>query len=406
MLNDSVHYHPLDLHDRRCDLVLLARQYCCLPRVLMVTSDINPEAAEQMPRGHPSLGLQQIKNYRYLPAHSDSLTCSVGMTSDRKRPQCHQCGSLMRGHKRQGRGKYICPDSSISSTGTEKDRAASEASITESLSTRSNLDSTPLPSPPVSPSPSPSPVPPPAYTPTFKPPPGSSWHWKNPNWKSPPRNSGFGGLPELERISLTPTELNTEYQASIQGDHSASSATLQEVKQEPIGDSEALWEAGNSDNDDSGSAHSEYFGGFTPMPVDTQSPRSWSPWSHSSDSSNNLSGILRAGTPLFNVFRTRRGDIPKLTRAAEEEGKHMCIINAPPSYPGTAKLPREKANGTVWVLVSDREDDLRYAVDCQQRGMPGTLCLDQQTTKRIGIVDIIFASFVGGFIVALGFKYL
>lgn len=25
----------------------------------MVTSDINPEAAEQMPRGHPSLGLQQ-----------------------------------------------------------------------------------------------------------------------------------------------------------------------------------------------------------------------------------------------------------------------------------------------------------------------------------------------------------
>ncbi|KAI6003619.1 hypothetical protein EDD15DRAFT_1213417 [Pisolithus albus] len=81
------------------------------------------------------------------------------MTSDRKRPQCHQCGSLMRGHKRQGRGKYICPDSSISSTGTEKDRAASEASITESLSTRSNLDSTPLPSPPVSPSPSPSPVP-------------------------------------------------------------------------------------------------------------------------------------------------------------------------------------------------------------------------------------------------------
>ncbi|KAI6130284.1 hypothetical protein EDD16DRAFT_1515483 [Pisolithus croceorrhizus] len=297
------------------------------------------------------------------------------MTSDRKRPQCHQCGTMMRGHKRQGRGKYICPDSSISSTDTDKDRAASEFNVTESLSTRSHSSSTPLPSPPVSLSPSPSPVPPPAYTPTFKPPPGSSWHWKNPNWKSPPRNSGFRGLPELDRSSLTPTEPNTEYQASIQGDHFASSVTLQEVKQELTGGSEPVH-------------------------------RSWSPWSHSSGSSDNLSGVLRAGTPLFNVVRTRRRDIPKLTRAAEEEGKHMCIIDAPPSYPGTAKLPREKANGTVWVLVSDREDDLRYALDCQQRGMPGALLFDQQTAKRSGILEVVFASFVGGFIVALGFKYL
>ncbi|KAI6100276.1 hypothetical protein F5141DRAFT_328802 [Pisolithus sp. B1] len=220
------------------------------------------------------------------------------------------------------------------------------------------------------------------------------------------RNSGFRGLPELERSSLTPTEPNTEYQASIQGDHFASSVTLQEVKQELTDGSEPVWGIGNDDNGDLGSTHSEYLGAFTPMPVDTQSPRSWSPWSHSSDSSDNLSGVLRAGTPLFNVFRTRRGDIPKLTRAAEEEGKHMCIIDAPPSYPGTAKLPREKANGTVWVLVSDREDDLRYALDCQQRGMPGTLFFDQQTAKRIGILEVVFASFVGGFIVALGFKYL
>ncbi|KAI6135091.1 hypothetical protein EDD17DRAFT_517497 [Pisolithus thermaeus] len=327
------------------------------------------------------------------------------MTSDRKRPQCHQCGTMMRGHKRQGRGKYICPDSSISSTDTDKDRAASEFNVTESLSTRSHSSSTPLPSPPVSLSPSPSPVPPPAYTPTFKPPPGSSWHWKNPNWKSPPRNFGFRGLPELDRSSLTPTEPNTEYQASIQGDHFASSVTLQEVKQELTGGSEPVWGIENDDNGDLGSTHSEYFNAFTPMPVDTQS-RSWSPWSHSSGSSDNLSGVLRAGTPLFNVVRTRRRDIPKLTRAAEEEGKHMCIIDAPPSYPGTAKLPREKANGTVWVLVSDREDDLRYALDCQQRGMPGALLFDQQTAKRSGILEVVFASFVGGFIVALGFKYL
>ncbi|KAI5987767.1 hypothetical protein EDC04DRAFT_1471522 [Pisolithus marmoratus] len=328
------------------------------------------------------------------------------MTSSRKRPQCHQCGTMMQGHTRKGRGRFICPDSSISTTSTDKDRAAPEASVAESLSTRSHLSSTPLPSPPVSQSPSPCPVPPPAYTPTFKPPPGNSWHWKNPNWKSPPRHLGFGTPAQLERGSLTPTELNTEYQASIQGDRFASSTTLQEVKQEFNDDNEALWGVGNDDDDDLGSTQSDYFSGFTPTPMDTQSPRSWSPWSHSSDSNDNLSGVLRASTPLFKVFRTRRGDIPKVTHTAEEEGKHVCIIDAPPSYPGTAKLPREKANGTVWVLVSDREDDLRYALDCQQRGMPGTLVFDEQMAKRNGILEVVFASLVGGLVVALGFKYL
>lgn len=310
---------------------------------------------------------------------------------------------MMQGHTRKGRGKFVCPDSSTSTTGTDKDRAASEVSVAESLSTRSHLGSTPLPSPPVSPSPSPSPVPPPAYTPTFKPPPGDSWHWKNPNWKSPPPDLPFSDLAGLERASLTPTELNSEYQASIQGGRFAGSVTLQEIKEELTDDREDLWGVGNNNDDDLGSTQSEYFGELTPMPADT--PRSWSPWSQS-DSSDNLSGVLRASTPLFKVFRTGRGDISKVTRAAEEEGKHVCIIDAPPSYPGTAKLPREKANGTVWVLVSDREDDLRYALDCQQRGMPGTLVFDEQMAKRNGILEVMFASLVGGLVVALGFKYL
>lgn len=310
----------------------------------------------------------------------------------------------MQGHTRKGRGKYICPDisASVDSCGTEKDRAASEASIVDSVTMRSHSRSAPLPSPPVSPSPSPSPSPtsvsPPAYTPTFNPPPGDNWHWRNPNWRSPARES-INIADSLTRASLAPTEPNTEYQANIQGGHFSYSVTFQAPKQEPD-DSNGLWEDG--DNDEVGSTHSEYFGEFTPTPLNPASPRSWSPYL----GANSFNSTLRESTPLFNVFRTRRTDVPKVTRAAEEEGKHVCVIDAPPHYSGTAKLPREKANGTVWILVSDREDDLRYALDSQQRGMPGTLFPEEHTVKNSGFLDVLFAGLVGGLVVACGFKYL
>jgi len=305
----------------------------------------------------------------------------------------------MHGHTRKGRGKFICPDlfASLDSVGSEKDRAASEASIVDSVTMRSHSHSTPLPSPPISPSPSPSPSPvsPPAYTPTFNPPPGDSWHWRNPNWRSPARE-GINIPDSVTRGSLAPTEPNTEYQASIQGDHFSHSATFQVPKQEPD-DSGGLWE-----DDEVGSTHSEYFGEFAPTPLAPASPRSWSPY----PDVDSFNGTLRESTPLFNVFRTRRKDVSKVTRAAQEEGKHVCVIDAPSYYPGTAKLPREKANGTVWILVSDREDDLRYALDSQQRGMPGTLFPEEHAVKKSEFLDVVFAGLVGGLVVACGFKYL
>lgn len=321
------------------------------------------------------------------------------MSSGRKRPQCHSCGTTMHGHTRKGRGKFICPESSASldSFESEKLRATSDTSVVDSIATGGHTHSTPLPSPPMSPSPPPSPTSasPPAYTPTFNPPPGENWHWKNPNWKSPPRNN-VNIVDSLMRASLAPTEPNTEYEASIQGNRFSRNLTLQELKQEP--DDGALWE----DNDEMGSTYSEYFGEFAPTPLDPASPRSWSPY----PDADNLDGTLRESTPLFKVFRTRRKDVSKVARAAEEEGKHVCVIDAPPHYPGTAKLPREKANGTVWILVSDREDDLRYALDSQQRGMPGTLFPEQHTIKKSGFLDVLFAGLVGGLVVACGFKYL
>ncbi|KAL4081524.1 hypothetical protein V8B97DRAFT_1923470 [Scleroderma yunnanense] len=327
------------------------------------------------------------------------------MSSGRKRPQCHRCGAMMEGHTRKGRGKFICPGSSASldSSGSENGRADSEASITDLDTKRSHSHFTPLPSPPVSsspsptPTPTPTPVPPPAYTPTFNPPPGDYWHWKNPNWKSPPRNTGADMADASARASLAPTEPNTEYQSSIQGDYPVLSATFQVVKQEPH---DGLWETGDNEI---ASTHSEYFDEFAPTRLDPASSRSWSPYPCADGS---LSGMLRESTPLFKVFRTRRKDVSKVTHAAEEEGKHVCVINAPPHYPGTAKLPREKVNGTVWVLVSDREDDLKYALDSQQRGMPGTMFLDDHTVKKSGFLEVVLAGLVGGLAVACGFKYL
>ncbi|KAG6336491.1 hypothetical protein ID866_2605 [Astraeus odoratus] len=320
------------------------------------------------------------------------------MTSGRKRPQCHQCGTMMRGHTRGGRGKFICPGSSLSfdSSIPEKSCASSGASVAESVTPRCHSYATPLPSPPVSPSPTP--ASPPAYTATFTPPPGNSWHWKNPNWRTPPRNTGEASPVLSARPSLAPTEPNTEYQASIQDD---SGSMFHVPKKEPVDDDHIPWE---EENDDQGSTYSEYFGEFRPAPLGSVAPRSWSPCSSETDES--LNGVLRGSTPLFKVFRTRHKDICRVTHAAEEVGKHVCVIDAPSHYPGTSKLPMEKAHGTVWVLVSDREDDLKYAVDSQQRGMPGTLLPDQQTVQNGGFLEMVFAGLVGAILVACGFKFL
>jgi hypothetical protein len=51
-------------------------------------------------------------------------------------------------------------------------------------------------------------------------------------------------------------------------------------------------------------------------------------------------------------------------------------MKAPPAH--LAKIPREKSRETVWVILSDREEDLQYAVHSQR--MPGAFA--QGTTPE------------------------
>ncbi|KAF8450663.1 hypothetical protein L210DRAFT_3520980 [Boletus edulis BED1] len=305
-------------------------------------------------------------------------------TSLRKRPHCHKCGSPMQGHKRKN-GTFVCP----------------EDTFTETVSSIYESHSTPLPSPPASPGGSPRTSPPPhgflpaREKPVFKPPPGERWHWRNPNWVSPPRKTRLYTPSDWERGSVTPTEPVTEPIVSQRGTH-LSPNVIREEEEENLS---ASWQ---EDNDDQNREDFEYF----PRHSNSLSPRLWSPFSQSPVNDITLDTALRASTPLFKVFRTPVEDLDGVRRIAQREGKHVAIIDAPPAHRAMARVPTDKANGTVWVVVSDRIEDLKYAIDSQQGGMPGTFFPEEPQTRGMSFFQVAFAGILGGLMVAVALACL
>ncbi|KAG6378599.1 hypothetical protein JVT61DRAFT_12866 [Boletus reticuloceps] len=309
-------------------------------------------------------------------------------TSLRKRPHCHKCGSPMQGHKRKN-GTFVCPEET--------------STFSEIVSSTYKSHSTPLPSPPASPGGSPRTSSqgflPAREKPVFKPPPGERWHWRNPNWVSPPRKTRLYTPSDWERGSLTPTEPVTEPIVSQRGTHLSPNVIREEEEEEEEEDVSASWQ---EDNDDQNREDFEYF----PRHSNSLSPRLWSPFSQSLVNDITLDTALRASTPLFKVFRTPFEDLDGVRRIAQREGKHVAIIDAPPAHRAMARLPTDEANGTVWVVVSDRIEDLKYAINSQQMGMPGTFFPEGPQTRGIGFFQVAFAGILGGLMVAVGLAYL
>lgn len=247
---------------------------------------------------------------------------------------CHKCGSTMAGHTRKN-NIFVCPGS---------------AERTLHI---------PLPSD----------SPPPTYEfHGFQVPPGDRWHWRNPNWVSPPRERLHEDA--HRDASLTPTEPLSD------GEPGKENIAPFSVRGSPApdypadewdDDSDPLYHYPNFSvkEESPESQFDTYTSGYTNSPP----PREWSPFSQSPITDISLNTALRAGTPLYSVYRVPRQDIPKVQRTAQREGKLFSVMKAPPAHP--AKIPREKSQETVWVILSDREEDLRYAVHSQR--MPGAL---------------------------------
>jgi hypothetical protein len=188
-------------------------------------------------------------------------------TSLRRRPHCHKCGSPMQGHRRKN-GTFVCPG---------------ETSIfTETVSSIRKSHSTPLPSPPASPGGSPRASPPPSQgfspvheKPIFNPPPGKRWHWRNPNWVSPPRKMRLYTPSDWERGSLTPTEPVTDPIGSQRGTHLSPNVIREEEEE---GNHSASWSK-SLDEEDNGVPNEDEFEYFH-RHSHSLSPRAWSPFSH------------------------------------------------------------------------------------------------------------------------------
>lgn len=204
-----------------------------------------------------------------------------------------------------------------------------------------------------------------------------------------------------EHGSLTPTEPVTEPIASRRGTHLSPSLIREEEEEENLS---ASWSR-NVDEEDNDVQNGEEFE-FFPHHSNSLSPRPWLPFSQSRVTDTSLNTVLRASTPLFKVFRTPREDLDDVKRTAQREGKHVAIINAPPAHRAMARVPTDKANGTVWVVVSDRVEDLKHAIDSQQRGMPGTFFLEEPQTRGMGFFQMVVAGVLGGLMVAIGLAYL
>ncbi|KAG1752516.1 uncharacterized protein EDB91DRAFT_521322 [Suillus paluster] len=261
------------------------------------------------------------------------------VTSQRKRPMCHKCGSTMAGHTRKN-NIFVCPASSQRTSH--------------------------IPLPPDSP--------PPTYEfHGFQVPPGDRWHWRNPNWISPPRERPHETAHRNE--SLTPTEPLSDGGSGKENiaPFSVGGSPAPNYPADEWDDSDPLYYYPDFSvkEETPEPVFDSYISGCTNSPP----PREWSPFSQSPITDISLNTALRAGTPLYSVYRVPRQDVPKVQRTAQREGKLFSVMKAPPAHP--AKIPREKSRETVWVILSDREEDLRYAVHSQR--MPGALTQGSMT---------------------------
>ncbi|KAG1815685.1 uncharacterized protein BJ212DRAFT_1272666 [Suillus subaureus] len=255
-------------------------------------------------------------------------------TSRRKRPMCHRCGSTMAGHTRKN-NMFICPGPAES---------------------KSHLLLSPD-------------SPPPTYEfHGFQVPPGDRWHWRNPNWVSPPRERPHEKA--HRDVSLTPTE-----PLSDEGPGKENISPFP-MEHSPSPDYTSDDWAGSSDSLD-------YYPNFS---IKEESPEP------------HLNTALRGGTPLYSVYRVPRQDVPKVQRTAQREGKLFSVMTAPPAH--LAKIPREKSRETVWVILSDREEDLQYA---SMYSIPGGLAVQENLRSAgHGFLQMAFAGIIGGLVVTYG----
>ncbi|KAG2060187.1 hypothetical protein BDR06DRAFT_872572 [Suillus hirtellus] len=263
-------------------------------------------------------------------------------TSQRKRPMCHKCGSTMAGHTRKN-NMVVCPGPA---------------------ERKSHLFSTPD-------------TPPPTYEfHGFQVPPGDRWHWRNPNWVSPPHERRYEKA--HRDVSLTPTEPLSD---DGSGKENISPSTMEHSPSPDY-----------PDNDWADSSDPLYY--YPDCSIKEESPEPQSPITDVS-----LNTALRAGTPLYSVYRVPRQDIPKVKRTAQREGKLFSVMEAPPAH--LAKIPREKSQETVWVILSDREEDLKYAVHSQH--MPGAFAQGMTADfTGYGFLQMAFAGIIGGLVVTYG----
>lgn len=245
---------------------------------------------------------------------------------------CHKCGTTMAGHTRKN-NVFICP---------------------EPAERKSHVLFAPD-------------TPPPTYEfHGFQVPPGDRWHWRNPNWVSPPRQRPHEKA--HSDVSLAPTEPLSDEEP---GKENISPFAMEHSPTPDYPDND--W-AGSSDSLDyypnfsiKEESPEPQFDTYIPGCSHSPPPREWSSFSQSPITDVSLNTALRAGTPLYSVYRVPRQDIPKVQRTAQREGKLFSVMKAPPAH--LAKIPREKSRETVWVILSDREEDLQYAVHSQR--MPG-----------------------------------
>ncbi|KAH7916798.1 hypothetical protein BJ138DRAFT_995246 [Hygrophoropsis aurantiaca] len=291
------------------------------------------------------------------------------MSNQRKRPHCTKCGNLMAGHTRNG-GSFVCPDEFEFMTPKPEPRDSSLS---------------PLPSPPESPSGSPSGSPAPQST--FQVPPGNKWHWRNPNWFSPPRKKRQD-TPGEDRLSLVPTEPASDF-----GDFER-----EPFLNLPVHDyyPQHYDEPYSYEREDTPPLY--YSTDHSP------SPRPWSPFSQSPVVDISLQTALRGSSPLFTTFRVPREDLESVHRTAEREGKYLGVMEAPPGQNGN--IPQEKADGTVWVVVGYNEDQVKHIVHTQQTSLELPSKGVQGRGSEMGFVQLALAGILGGFIVTCGLAFL
>ncbi|EIW76200.1 hypothetical protein CONPUDRAFT_139634 [Coniophora puteana RWD-64-598 SS2] len=352
--------------------------------------------------------------------------------TQRKRPKCHKCGMLMAGHKRRS-GMILCPgtdDEYEGSTISAEDVLQAGASGSGTAVERDSTPDSSLPSPPASPGPKPnnglgSPERP--TTPTFKVPQDKSiWHWRNPNWESPPRTTVTRRSPRslvgFLNGSLVPTELasNTNDQRT---ELNSVAANTDEKENVPTYRLPASYP--NPANLQTPLDYEDMFSnpGRVPSPLyaaegpiisggaqygygeeeEEESSRPYGPdrelepEEYGSQISSDAFDSIES---LFRIIRAPRRDVPAITRAASRRGKYVAIVPTPPSTQ-YSRGAFDDVEDTVWLAIGDHPQAVHEAASMGERSMSnvGSMQSSSGSTIRsagVGFLQVLFAGVVGG----------